>query len=128
MVRGIKDIENRFKWRLYLLLKLTWHHWFIFKGSESSKVVLMWRGGTWKPSYSEVSNFDTWDWKPSTTLISGQGARPYIKYTSSYNKENNYPRVHMAFTDGHPRNEPTNSIYYAYLENNFLYKGKIIRF
>jgi hypothetical protein len=33
-------------------------------------------------------------------------------------------RVHMAFTDGHPRNEPTNSIYYAYIENNHLYRGQ----
>jgi hypothetical protein len=49
--------------------------------------------------------------------------RPYIKYTSSYNKDNKFLRIHMAFTDGHPRNELTNSIYYAYLENNHLYRG-----
>ena len=29
----------------------------------------------------------------------------------------------MAFTDGHPRNEPTNSIYYAYIEDNHMYRG-----
>jgi hypothetical protein len=29
---------------------------------------------------------------PSTTIISGQGARPYIKYTSSYSKDFGHPR------------------------------------
>ena len=52
----------------------------------------MWRGGTWKPTMSEVTNFENWTWTSSKTVISGQGARPYIKYTSSYNEDNKAPR------------------------------------
>ena len=65
---------------------------YLLQTGESSKLVLMWRGGNWKPTMSEIANLETGDWKPSQTLISGDGARPYIKYTGSYNKENNAHR------------------------------------
>ena len=32
-------------------------------------------------------------------------------------------KIHMAFTDGHPRDVTTNSIYYACLDENSLTKG-----
>ncbi len=44
--------------------------------------------------------------------------RPYVKYTSDGKS-----RIHMVFTDGHPRDEPTNSVYYAYYENGAFYKA-----
>ncbi len=43
--------------------------------------------------------------------------RPYVKYAS-----NGKSRIHLVFTDGHPRDEPTNSVYYAYYENGAFYK------
>ena len=57
-------------------------------------------------------------WGPSVKLIGGSGARPYVKYVSDGKS-----RVHIAFTDGHPQNEPTNSIYYAYLENGAFHRA-----
>ena len=54
-------------------------------------------------------------WSPSVKVIGGPGQRPYVKYISDGNKT-----VHIAFTDGHPRNEATNSIYYmAYHDGAF---------
>lgn len=37
--------------------------------------------------------------------------RPYVKYYSDGKS-----RIHFIFTDGHPRDEPVNSVYYAYYE------------
>ena len=78
---------------------------------------MFWRGGSWKPTYATVVN-KNWDWSPVQEVISGEGARPYIKYVSDSSS-----RIHMAFTDGHPRNEQTNSIYYACMYRGDLYKG-----
>lgn len=47
-----------------------------------------------------------------------QGNRPYVKYYSDGNS-----RIHIVFTDGHPRVEPQNSVYYAYYENGAFFKA-----
>jgi hypothetical protein len=46
-----------------------------------------------------------------------------VKYYSDGNQ-----RIHMTFTDGHPRKEPNNSVYYAYYEDGAFHKadGSII--
>ncbi len=44
--------------------------------------------------------------------------RPYVKYYSDGKS-----KIHIVFTDGHPRNEPTNSVYYAYYENGAFWKA-----
>lgn len=44
--------------------------------------------------------------------------RPYVKYYSDGNS-----RIHIVFTDGHPRQEKTNSIYYVYLENGYFHRS-----
>ena len=44
--------------------------------------------------------------------------RPYVKYYSDGKS-----RIHIAFTDGHPRVEPLNSIYYAYYEGGSFFKA-----
>lgn len=43
--------------------------------------------------------------------------RPYVKYYS-----NGKSKIHIIFTDGHPRKEPTNSVYYAYYENGEFWR------
>lgn len=43
--------------------------------------------------------------------------RPYVKYYSDGKS-----RVHMIYTDGHPRVEPTNSVYYCYYENGAFWR------
>lgn len=47
-----------------------------------------------------------------------QGNRPYVKYYSDGNS-----RIHIVFTDGHPRVEPLNSVYYAYYEKGAFFKA-----
>jgi len=42
--------------------------------------------------------------------------RPYAKYFSDGKS-----KIHIVFTDGHPRVEPTNSVYYAYYEAGAFY-------
>ena len=44
--------------------------------------------------------------------------RPYVKYHSD-----GQSKIHIIFTDGHPRVEPTNSVYYAYYEAGAFYKA-----
>jgi len=43
--------------------------------------------------------------------------RPYVKYFSDGKS-----KVHLIYTDGHPRNEPNNSVYYCYYENGAFWK------
>jgi putative BNR repeat neuraminidase len=80
---------------------------------EGGMVYLFWRGGNYKPNFSR--SMDGKQWEPARTLIQGSGARPYIKFASDGEKA-----IHFAFTDGHPRAEETNNIYYArYSEGAF---------
>ena len=55
----------------------------------------------------------------------GTAARPYIKFEHERVSDTS-DRVHMAFTDGHPRDVPTNAIYYACLVAEHLLKGFFI--
>jgi hypothetical protein len=43
--------------------------------------------------------------------------RPYVKYYSDGKS-----KIHVVFTDGHPRNEPLNSVYYAYYEKGAFWR------
>ncbi len=44
--------------------------------------------------------------------------RPYVRYYSDGKS-----KIHILFTDGHPRNEPLNSVYYACYENGAFWKA-----
>lgn len=44
--------------------------------------------------------------------------RPYVKYSSD-----NKSKIHIVYTDGHPKEEKDNSLYYAYYENGTFYKA-----
>ena len=44
--------------------------------------------------------------------------RPYVKYYSDGKS-----KIHIVFTDGHPKVELTNSIYYAYYQNNSFWRA-----
>lgn len=61
-------------------------------------------------------------WHTPRVIISPEkfdpGNRPYVKYFSDGKS-----KVHMVYTDGHPRNEPTNSVYYCYYENGAFWKA-----
>ena len=81
---------------------------------ERNRLFLFWRGQNWKPTTS-TSDDQGRTWKPGKILVSpadqSPANRPYMKVASDGRSS-----IHFAFTDGHPRNEPTNSIYYARYE------------
>lgn len=85
--------------------------------SEGGRRYLFWRGDHWKPTLSTSKDGDTWSSGRIVLMREGAGAgnRPYVKMDTD-----GVSRIHLAFTDGHPRNEPANSIYYAgYREGAF---------
>lgn len=88
---------------------------------EANAIYLFWRGDTWKPTFSKSTDGGQ-TWSPGKIIVSRQGAgndnRPYVKIAS-----NGKDRIHMIFTDGHPRNEAHNSVYYACYKNGACYKA-----
>lgn len=86
---------------------------------EKNRIYLFWRGMNWKPTMS-WSDDQGRSWKKGAIIVSPSDQtpsnRPYLKAAG-----NGKDTIHLAFTDGHPRNEPTNSIYYAKLtKGNFF--------
>lgn len=69
-------------------------------------------GATWSKSKVVITNYPF-----------DANNRPYVKYYSDGNS-----RIHLVFTDGHPRDEPTNSVYYAYYQDGAFYnvEGELI--
>lgn len=79
--------------------------------AEDNKLFLFWRGAEWKPNWA-VSLDDGDTWEPKGIVLkrrtNSDANRPYVKVFG-----NGVDTIHMIFTDGHPRNEPANSVYYA---------------
>jgi len=88
--------------------------------SEKNRIFLFWRGIANKPCLS-ISDDGGKSWSRGEIVIFPEDTykdqRPYVKYSSNYQD-----KIHIAFTNGHPRNEPTNGIYYA-----CYYKGAFHR-
>ncbi len=85
---------------------------------EDDRIYLFWRGMDFKPNLSWSDDLGK-TWAPGRILILPErtyaNRRPYLKVA-----DNGRDRMHLAFTDGHPRNEEANSIYYAgYREGAF---------
>ena len=93
-----------------------------FRLKSENLTYLFWRGGNFKPTFATAKDGE--NWTGAVTLIEGTGARPYVKYAS-----NQTDKIYFAFTDGHPNEEPTNSIYCAYYSNGAIYQpdGKRIK-
>ncbi len=89
--------------------------------NENNKMFIFWRGMDFKPNVSVSRDMGT-NWSKGKILILPeriyQQRRPYIKFYG-----NNIDKIHFAFTDGHPRREPTNSIYYMYYANGYVFKA-----
>ena len=89
--------------------------------SEKDKIYCFGRWTGYKPNIM-WSNDDGATWSKSKVFITNypfdNNNRPYVKYFSDGDS-----KIHIVFTDGHPRDEPTNSIYYAYYENGAFYKA-----
>lgn len=87
-----------------------------FLPAENNRLFLFYRGIDWQPTMQTSSDAgETWGQPQKIIQI---GERPYTKYESDSNG-----RIHIAFTDGHPRNEPSNGIYHIYYENGAFYRS-----
>ncbi len=89
--------------------------------AEKGRIFLFWRGLDHKPCIS-ISDDNGETWSKGRILISPRDTyknqRPYLKYASNYQD-----KIHFAFTDGHPRNELTNGIYYACYRDGAFYRA-----
>ena len=93
----------------------------VLLSEEQNAIYLFWRGSDFKPTFS-VSKDLGQTWSPPRTLLRGAAAdadnRPYLKVASDGRK-----RIFFAFTDGHPRNEAQNSLYFLRYENGVFSKA-----
>ncbi len=93
----------------------------VMLSAENNAIYLFWRGDTWKPTFSKsLDGGKTWSLGKVVTTRVGAGSnnRPYVKIAS-----NGKDRIHMLFTDGHPRDEATNSVYYACYKDGAFFKA-----
>ncbi|MFY0686708.1 MAG: glycoside hydrolase family 88 protein [Cyclobacteriaceae bacterium] len=88
---------------------------------ENNRLFLFWRGIDGKPTVS-ISDDNGESWSKGKIFFMPERTygfrRPYVKYYAD-----DKSRIHISLTDGHPRNEATNSIYYMYYENGGFYKA-----
>ena len=88
---------------------------------ENNRIYCFGRWTGYKPNMM-WSDDEGKNWSGSKVFITNypfeDNNRPYVKYFSD-----GQSRIHILFTDGHPRVEPTNSVYYAYYENGAFYKA-----
>lgn len=91
----------------------------VLLSEEDNRIYLFWRGIDYKPNYSFSDDMGK-SWSEGRIFVLPERIynlrRPYMKVTS-----NSKDKIMFAFTDGHPRNELENSIYYmAYKDGNLL--------
>jgi hypothetical protein len=82
---------------------------------DEGRFYAFWRGENWKPVFSTSTDGRAWAAPQLLVQETGREAanvRPYIKIVAD-----GVSTIHFAFTDGHPRNEPENSIHYFRYEN-----------
>ncbi len=82
---------------------------------------VFWRGPTWKPTFATSEDGITWSEPEVLVQDAGReasGIRPYTKITSD-----GVSSIHVAFTDGHPRNEAENSVYYLRYEDGRFFRA-----
>jgi len=88
---------------------------------ENNKIFLFWRGLDGKPTFS--SSVDKGEsWSTGKIFVMPERIysfrRPYVKVYSS-----GKDKIHIIFTDGHPRDEKQNSVYYMCYKNGAFYKA-----
>ncbi|MEX0704369.1 MAG: BNR-4 repeat-containing protein [Planctomycetales bacterium] len=85
---------------------------------EKNRLYLFWRGGNRQPSFSRSDDLgETWEPARNFILRNPPASRPYVKVEHDGRK-----RIHIAFTDGHPRNV-VNSVNYMYYEDGAFHKA-----
>lgn len=89
--------------------------------AETNTLYLFWRGISFKPTMAKsLDGGETWSEARPIFSMSGmpEENRPYAKYAS-----NGRNRIHMLFTDGHPRDEPLNSVYYVCYRDGAFFRA-----
>ncbi|MGK9370087.1 glycoside hydrolase family 88 protein [Melioribacter sp. Ez-97] len=94
----------------------------VMLSAENNRIYLFWRGIDYKPNYSYSDDMGK-TWRKSRILILPERIynlrRPYLKIAS-----NGKDKIAFAFTDGHPRNESENSVYYMYYKKGAFYDAE----
>ncbi len=87
----------------------------VFSAAEGHRLYLFWRAG-WQPAYSTSGDLGQ-TWAPARQVVTNAGERPYVKVAGD-------PAggVHLAFTDGHPRETDVNNIHYVRIKD-----GRFVR-
>lgn len=83
--------------------------------ADERMIYVFWRGETWKPTCA--TSPDGIRWSEPRILVrepgrEGGDIRPYLKVVSDGKRT-----IHCTFTDGHPRDEAHNSVYYVRYEH-----------
>jgi len=110
-----EELLNKFPKETY-----TYANPFVLK-DENNRLFSFGRWIGYKPNMI-ISTDDGHTWKEQYVIISSEpfdpDNRPYAKYYSDGKS-----KIHLIFTDGHPRNEPGNSVYYCYYENRAFWRA-----
>ena len=93
----------------------------VMLSDENNRVYLFFRGRDFKPTCIYTDDLKTWS-QPINLVRNdpgyGQGGRPYTKITT-----NHKDKIFFAFTDAHPRDRATNSIYFMMYKNGKMCKA-----
>lgn len=88
---------------------------------ENGRIYIFWRGIDGKPSYA-TSDDNGDHWSVGKVFFMPEAIysfrRPYTKVYSD-----GVDKIHITLTDGHPRKEQENSIYYLRIEKGAFYKA-----
>ena len=93
----------------------------VMLSDENNRVYLFFRGRDFKPTCIYTDDLKTWS-QPINLVRNdpgyGQGGSPYTKITT-----NHKDKIFFAFTDAHPRDRATNSIYFMMYKNGKICKA-----
>ena len=93
----------------------------VMLSDENNRVYLFFRGRDFKPTCIYTDDLKTWS-QPINLVRNdpgyGQGGRPYTKITT-----NHKDKIFFAFTDAHPRDRATKSIYFMMYKNGKICKA-----
>jgi hypothetical protein len=88
---------------------------------DEGLIYVFWRGANWKPMFSTSQDGMSWS-EPRTLLLDksnpGNEVRPYLKVASDGKSA-----IFFAFTNGHPRKEAANSIFFAKYQSGGLFRA-----
>jgi hypothetical protein len=93
----------------------------VMLSAENNRIFLFWRGVDGKPGFS-FSDDKGENWSVGMIFFMPEpvykGRRPYMKIYSD-----GVDKIHICLTDGHPRDEKENSIYYMYYKAGSFFKA-----